>query len=65
MINLAVDTEKHALDRWLSEPQLMDYLGYSKSTIRRFRQGGLPHVGTNRLRRYHLATVLQYLSEHA
>jgi len=49
-------------DRYLSEPELRSYLGYSPSTIRRLRKKGLPCVGTARLRRYHLGTVLQWLS---
>jgi biotin operon repressor len=49
-------------DAWLSEPELRDRLGYSPSTIRRLRARGLPHVGSDRLRRYHLPTVLKWLS---
>lgn len=52
-------------DRYLSEPELRAYLGYSRSTIRRFRRKGLPCVGKDRLRRYHIATVLQWLSDHS
>lgn len=51
-------------DRYLSEPELRTYLGYSPSTIRRLRRKGLPCVGEGRLRRYHVGTVIQYLSEH-
>jgi phage terminase Nu1 subunit (DNA packaging protein) len=52
-------------DRWVSEPELRYCLDYSSSTIRRLRKRGLPCVGRDRLRRYHLGTVLQWLSEHA
>lgn len=52
-------------DRYVSEPELRAYLGYSPSTVRRFREKGLPSVGTGRLRRYHIDSVLQWLSsEH-
>jgi phage terminase Nu1 subunit (DNA packaging protein) len=52
-------------DRWLSEPELRAYLSYSASTIQRLRKRGLPCVGSDRLRRYHLATVMKWLAEHA
>jgi hypothetical protein len=52
-------------DEWLNEPELRQRLNYSKSTISRLRKRGLPCIGTDRLRRYHWATVLQWLSEHA
>lgn len=51
-------------DIYLSEPELRTYLRYSPSTIRRLRKKGLPCVGTDRLRRYHLGTVLEWLGEH-
>jgi predicted DNA-binding transcriptional regulator AlpA len=57
-------TENRQTDRYLSEPILRTYLGYSPSTIRRLRRKGLPSVGTDRLRRYHLGAVLQWLEEH-
>ncbi len=53
------------LDEWLSEPELRRRLNYSKSTITRMRKRGLPCVGTDRLRRYHLPSVLKWLAEHA
>ena len=52
-------------DAWVREPQLRDYLQMSASTIRRLRARGLPSVGKDRLRRYHLDTVLRWLAEHA
>jgi hypothetical protein len=52
-------------DIWLSEPELRQRLRYSRSTITRLRKRGLPCVGHDRLRRYHLPTVLQWLSGHA
>lgn len=51
-------------DRYLSEPELRTYLDYSASTIRRLRTKGLPCFGQDRLRRYHLGAVLQWLTEH-
>lgn len=54
-----------ATDTWVGEPQLRDYLQMSASTIRRLRKRGLPSVGRDRLRRYHLATVLIWLAEQA
>jgi hypothetical protein len=50
---------------WLTEPQLRDRLQYSKATITRLREGGLPCVGSGRLRRYHRPTVLRWLSKRA
>jgi len=50
---------------WLSGPDLCRRLSISRSTLSRLRERGLPHVGHDRLRRYHLPTVLQWLSEHA
>jgi hypothetical protein len=50
---------------WLSEPELRERLAYSRSTIARLRQRGLPCIGDDRLRRYHLPTVLQWLSGSA
>lgn len=52
-------------DRFVSGPDLAKYLGYSESTIRRYRQQGLPCVGKGRLRRYHIASVIQWISEKA
>jgi hypothetical protein len=51
-------------DRYMSEPELRTYLGYSPSTMSRLRNKGLPCVGTGRLRRYHVSTVLQWLAQH-
>jgi len=52
-------------DRWVSEPQLREFLNMSSSTIRRLRKRGLPSLGSNRLRRYHLETVLRWIAENA
>ena len=51
-------------DIWVSEPDLRLVLVYSRATVRRLRQKGLPHVGHDRLRRYHLPTVVKWLAEH-
>ena len=51
-------------DVWIRELQLRAYLQVSASTIRRLRARGLPSLGSDRLRRYHLETVLQWLSKH-
>jgi len=51
-------------DVWIREPQLRAYLQVCVSTIRRLRTRGLPSLGKDRLRRYHLETVLQWLAEH-
>lgn len=64
MTHTMSNTENIPTDRYLSEPELRTYLGYSPATIRRLRKRGLPSVGTDRLRRYHLGTVLQWLAEH-
>lgn len=64
MTQAATKIENREIDRYLSEPDLRTYLAYSPSTLRRLRKKGLPCVGTDRLRRYHLGTVLQWLSEH-
>ncbi len=50
-------------DRLVSEPVLREQLSLSKSTLRRLRAEGLPHVGTERLRRYPVAGVLRWLGE--
>jgi biotin operon repressor len=52
-------------DIWVSEPELCRRLGISRSTVARMRQRGLPHVGHDRLRRYHLPTVVKWLAHHA
>lgn len=52
-------------DIWVSEPELRRRLGVSRSTVARWRQRGFPHVGHDRLRRYHLPTVLRWISENA
>jgi len=54
-----------ATDAWVSEPRLREFLQMSSSTIRRLRKRGLPCVGSDRLRRYHLETVLRWLAENA
>jgi phage terminase Nu1 subunit (DNA packaging protein) len=51
-------------ETWIREPQLREYLQVSASTIRRLRTRGLPSMGRDRLRRYHLETVLRWLAEH-
>jgi len=63
MMQLAHKLESRETDRYLSEPELRTYLGYSPSTIRRLRKKGLPCIGQDRLRRYHLGTVLEWLAE--
>jgi hypothetical protein len=50
-------------DEWLSEPELRERLHYSKSTVTRLRKRGLPSIGTDRLRRYHWPSVIEWLSE--
>lgn len=62
MTNSMSKIESRETDLYLSEPDLRTYLGYSPSTMRRLRRKGLPYVGSDRLRRYHLASVLQWLS---
>jgi hypothetical protein len=52
-------------DTWVGEPRLREFLSMSSSTIRRLRKRGLPSVGSDRLRRYNVGIVLQWLSEHA
>ena len=52
-------------DVWLSEPKLDQRLGYSRSTLVRLRQRGLPHLGTGRRRRYHWPSVLTWLALNA
>jgi len=54
-----------SVGEWITEPELRQRLRYSASTIRRLRKDGLPYVGSDRLRRYHWPTVLQWLSNHA
>lgn len=63
MASSATPFESNTTDRYLSEPDLARHLGYSPSTVRRLRKKGLPCVGKDRLRRYHLGTVLKWLSE--
>lgn len=58
------NAESRETDRYISEPELRAYLGYSPSTIHRLRNKGLPSVGKGRLRRFHIASVIQWLSEH-
>ena len=64
MTTLVTTPEENTTDRYLSEPELRTYLGYSPSTIRRLRRKGLPCLGKDRLRRYHIASVLQWLAHH-
>jgi excisionase family DNA binding protein len=47
---------------YLTEPELRERLRISKSTVARLRAKGMPHVGTGRLRRYPLASVLRWWS---
>jgi biotin operon repressor len=56
-------TTIQADDIWVSQPELCRRLGMSRSTVTRLRRRGLPHVGHDRLRRYHLPSVLQWLSQ--
>jgi hypothetical protein len=42
MTRSVTETENIQTDRYLSEPDLAKHLGYSSSTIRRFRKKGLP-----------------------
>ncbi len=51
--------------QWLTEPELGQRLGYSKTTVWRLRKRGLPHTGSYRLRRYNLTVVLDWLSKNA
>jgi predicted DNA-binding transcriptional regulator AlpA len=64
MTSSATTSDNSTTDRYLSEPDLRTYLGYSPSTIRRFRKQGMPCIGQDRLRRYHLGSVLKWLNEH-
>lgn len=65
MENTTSNTETQETDRYLSQPELCKYFNYSTSTIRRYKKLGMPSIGTGRLRRYHVGTVLQWLSsEH-
>jgi len=52
-------------DEWVNEPTLRRRLGYSRSTIRKLRLLGLPHVGTARLRRYPWNEVRAWLSSRS
>jgi hypothetical protein len=54
-----------SLDYWLSGPDLAAWLGFHKTTLLRLRKRGLPFVGSGRLRRYHVQTVIGWLSRHA
>jgi len=51
-------------DVWMTAPDLRDYLDLSPSTLRRLVARGLPCVGTGRLRRFHVPTVVKWLSAH-
>lgn len=64
MTNSMSKIESRETDRYLSEPELRAYFRYSASTIRRLRTKGLPCVGADRLRRYHLGAVLEWLADH-
>ena len=55
-------TATPAEDVWLSQPEVARRLDYSPSTLVRLRKRGLPHVGTDRTRRYHWPTVLRWLA---
>ena len=52
-----------AKDTWMSGPQLCQHLQFSPSTLRRLRKRGLPSIGSNRLRRYHLPSVILWLAD--
>jgi hypothetical protein len=52
-------------DVWVTEPALRRRLTYSAATLSRLCEKGLPHLGTGRLRRYHIAEVLQWPLERA
>ena len=51
-------------DDWHKEPELRLWLMISRDTFRRWRQRGLPCLGTGRLRRYHWPTLLAWLKVH-
>ena len=51
-------------DFFVSGPDLCALLDFHKATLVRLRQRGLPFVGSGRLRRYHVHTVLRWLSGH-
>jgi hypothetical protein len=61
---MTLNPQHEVEDRWMSEPELRQYLSYSPRTMRRLRKRGLPHIGRDRLRRYHLPAVLQWLEKH-
>jgi len=50
-------------DYFVSGPDLCALLGFHRATLFRLRQRGLPCVGSKRLRRYHVETVLRWLSQ--
>jgi len=64
MSEASMTPENETTDSYMSKPELRTYLGYSASTIRRLRDKGMPSVGTGRLRRYHVGSVVLWLSEH-
>lgn len=57
------DDHAPSAHEWLTEPDLRERLGYSRSTVARLRARGLPHVGRDRLRRYPWAEVRRWLAE--
>jgi biotin operon repressor len=63
MTSSATHMDNIQTDRYMSEPDLAKHLSCSPSTVRRLRKKGLPCVGKDRLRRYHLGTVLKWLNE--
>ena len=52
-------------DIWLSGVELCHYLQFSPITLRRLRKRGLPSIGSDRLRRYHLPSVIQWLADRS
>ena len=54
-----------AKDTWIRRPELCQYLQFSPITLRRLRKRGLPSIGSDRLRRYHLPSVIQWLADRS
>ena len=52
-------------DIWITGPELCQYLQFSPITLRRLRKRGLPSIGSDRLRRYHLPSVIQWLADRS
>jgi predicted DNA-binding transcriptional regulator AlpA len=45
----------------IGTPELLTRLGISRTTVSRWRDQGLPSIGSGRLRRYRWGDVLAYL----